>query len=169
MTWNLSRDRKLNLDDSSDPGRRKETDRRRRATGPLDAFRWGGRRAQVRRHEERQGAYFVDRFDNLTLVLVLSLLGLSLLDGVLTVELLKLNSEEINPAMKFLLNRGYTAFFLGKYLLTAAGLPFLLVYRNYPLFRSRFRAGALFPVFLVLYLVLVTYQLHLFERGRVMP
>jgi hypothetical protein len=133
-------------------------DRRQKPTGPLDALRLKGRRARVRRREERHAAYFVDRFDVSTLALIVALLGLTLADGVLTLHLLDGYCEELNPFMVPLLARGPLAFLMGKYLLTAAGLPFVTVYKNYPLFGTRFRVGFLLPVFVGLYLALVSYQ-----------
>ena len=112
------------------------------------------------------GAYFVDRFDAATLALIVALLGLTIADGVLTIELIDLNSEEVNPIMAHLLGRGEFDFLMGKYVLTAAGLPFLVVYQHYPLFRSRFRVGWLLPVFVVLYLVLLFHQWNLLQIGR---
>ncbi len=47
------------------------------------------------------------------------------------------------------------------------GLPFIVVYKNYPMFRTRFRVGFLLPVFIGLYLVLIGYQAFLFQMGGV--
>lgn len=141
-------------------------DRRRRPTSPLDALRLDGRRRRPRRDVERIGAYFVDRFDAGTLALVVGLLGLTIADGVLTIELIDLNSVEANPIMAYLLGRGIFAFLMGKYLLTATGLPFLVVFQHYPMFRSRFRVGWLLPLFVGLYLVLLFYQWNLLHLGR---
>jgi hypothetical protein len=146
---------------SSQPGQRGSADRRRVPTGPMDAFRLSGRRQQVRRGAEREGPFFTDRFDPLILGFIVAVLVLCIVDGVLTIELLDVNSEEANPVMRFLLDRGHLPFLVGKYAITAAGLPFLVVYKNWPLFGTRFRAGFLLPVFLGLYLVLVAYQVHL--------
>jgi Domain of unknown function (DUF5658) len=98
--------------------------------------------------------------------MIVSLLVLTIADGVLTLVLIDMNSEEANPIMAHLLGRGVLTFLLGKYLLTAAGIPFLVVYKNYPLFRSRFRVGWLLPAFIVLYLVLLFHQWTLFRLGR---
>jgi hypothetical protein len=149
----------------STEARRDESDRRRRPTSPFDAFRAAGRRTRPRRDKERRGAFFVDRFDTVTLAMVLSLLCLTIVDGVLTIELLEINSQEANPFMAYLLNRGPLAFLLGKYVLTAIGLPFIVVYKNYPMFRTRFRVGFLLPVFIGLYLALLLYQSVLFRIG----
>jgi hypothetical protein len=137
---------------------RRGEDRRHRPTSPLDAFRYGGRRCRPRRNDQRLGAFFVDRFDTVTLGMVVALLGLTLVDGLLTIELLEINSEEGNPFMHFLLAQGPMAFLLGKYVMTAAGIPFLVVYKNYRMFGSQFRVGYVLPMFLGLYLVLLSYQ-----------
>jgi hypothetical protein len=151
----------------STDGQRGPIDRRRRPTSPLDAFRLGGQRAEVRRREERHGAFFVDWFDTVTLAMIVTLLCLTIADGVLTIELLDTNSEEINPFMQHLLTRGHHAFLLGKYVLTAGGLPLIVVYKHYPLFGTRFRVGFLLPIFIGLYVALISYQVMLLEVGRV--
>jgi hypothetical protein len=139
------------------------TDRRKRPTSPLGALRRRGRRKSPRRGEELAGNFFVDRFDALTLAMIVGLLGLTITDGVLTIELLDRNSEEINPLMAHLLGRGHHVFLAAKYILTAAGLPFLVVFKNYRLFRTRIRIGYLFPAFLGLYLLLLSYQWTMLE------
>jgi hypothetical protein len=84
----------------------------------------------------------------------------------LTIELLDTNSEEMNPIMAHLILQGHQAFLLGKYVLTAAGLPFIVVYKNYPMFGTRFRIGFVLPVFVGLYVVLIFYQTKLLRIGR---
>jgi hypothetical protein len=145
---------------------RSQADRRERPTTPLDALRPGGRRTWPRRQEERLGRFFVDRFDATTLAMIVLLLCLTIADGVLTIELLDVNSEEVNPLMGHLLTRGHREFLLGKYVMTAAGLPFLIVYKHYPMFGTRFRAGWLLHVFISLYLMLLAYQWALLHAGR---
>lgn len=161
MTRDFPENDDRSFGDSSQPGRRSPTDRRHIPTGPMDAFRLSGRRQRVRRGVEREGSFFTDRYDALTLAFIVAVLVLCIVDGVLTIELLNGNSEEANPVMKFLLDRGHLPFLVGKYVITAAGLPFLVVYKNWPLFGTRFRAGFLLPVFLGLYLGLVAYQMHM--------
>jgi hypothetical protein len=152
--------------DESTPEGRRHIDRRRRPTSPLDTLRRGGRRCRIRREEERQGPHFVDRFHAGTLAMVVALLGLTIADGVLTIELIGLNSEEANPLMAHLLQQGDSTFLLVKYIMTAAGLPFVVVYQHYPLCGTRFRVGWLLPVFLALYLVLLLHQWTLLQIGR---
>jgi hypothetical protein len=114
-----------------------------------------------RRTEEHQKPYHVDRFDTTTFLWVIALLVLTLIDGLLTLILLEGDFEEINPAMRWLINLGPTSFILGKYALTAWGLPVLLVFRNYSLFHPRFRVSSVIPTMVGLYLMLVIYQFGL--------
>jgi hypothetical protein len=166
MNNGLLQDRDLNLSALAEPNRRDNSERRRAPTGPWDALRFCGRRQRVRRESERRGPFFVDRFDTITLAVVVGVLVLTILDGVLTIELLDKSSEEVNPVMRFLLGLGggHRPFLLGKYILTAIGLPFLVVFKNWPLFGTRFRAGFLLPLFLGLYLGLLVYQVHLLDQ-----
>jgi hypothetical protein len=145
---------------------RGEGDRRSRPTGPLDAFRLAGRRARIRRTVDRDLVHFFDRFHVFELALIVSILSLTIVDGILTVELLSTDCEEANPLMKLALQQGHGTFFVVKYVLTALGLPFLLVFKNHQLFGTRFRVGYVFPIFLLLYLMLVSYEVRLFQFRR---
>ena len=138
-------------------------DRRRRPTGPWDAFRLNGRRARPRRVEDRASGHFTDRFDGATFVLTLLLLVMTVVDGAMTLMLLDGGSEEANPVMRFLLERGPVFFLIGKYALTAAGVPFLLIYRNFTVFGTRFRIGYLIPVFVGFYFLVIGYQVALIQ------
>jgi hypothetical protein len=146
------------MTDLNELRQRHRPDRRKHPTSPLDSLRGAGRRKAPRRLDERSGDYFVDRFDATTLAMIVGLLGLTVADGLLTIELLDGNSQEVNPLMAHLLGQGHHAFLAGKYILTAAGLPFLVVFKNYRMFQTRFRVGYLFPMFIGLYLVLLCYQ-----------
>ena len=111
-----------------------------------------------RRASERQHPHAVDRFGVASLIFVILLLIFTVIDGVFTLHLLDQGCEELNPVMGFLLTKGMVSFLVGKYILTAAGLPILLVFKNYPLFGTGFRVGHLLPVFVGLYVPLLCYQ-----------
>lgn len=145
----------------SDRDRRLLADRRAAPTNLWWSLTLRGMRMWLRRKAERSQHYFVDRYRARVLILILLLLTLSIVDGVITLHLLDLGFTEINPLMRYLLSKGGTSFLIGKYALTATGLPFLVAYMHYPLFRSRFRVGYLLPFFVSLYLVLLGYQLGL--------
>lgn len=113
---------------------------------------------QSRRADELHQAYFVDQFPSHTLALVVILLVLSVCDAAITLILIEDGCEEINPLMIHLLNIGPLAFLIGKYILTAIGIPLLLVFKNHYLFRTHFRVGYIIPMFVVMYFVLIGYQ-----------
>lgn len=148
------------------PGAEKRSgaDRRRSPTGLSGCLPLAGRRKAQRRAEEHRQPYFVDRFSPMLLALVLMLLLASLIDAVLTIRLIQAGGTEINPLMDHLLSLGVLPFILGKYALTAIGLPLLVVFKNFYLFGTRFRVGYLFPVLLAMYGLLIGYQLVLMHR-----
>jgi hypothetical protein len=149
---------------------RGQTDRRLRPTTAWAAFGPSrGRRRRPRRVEERQVPHFVDLIDTSTFVLAVSLLLLTVIDGTVTLLLLGAGCEEVNPAMSYLLSQGPIHFLVGKYLLTSAGLPFLLIFRHFHLFRTRVRVGHLLPVFVALYLILLGYQVALLATPGPVP
>jgi hypothetical protein len=115
-----------------------------------------------RRTSEHGQPYFVERYSRAEFVFVILCLVFTLADGIITVYLLDVGScEEVNPVMDYLLRQGPVSFFLGKYLLTAAGLPLLLIFKNWYLFNTRLRVGHLLPIFVVLYTTLLVYQSYL--------
>jgi hypothetical protein len=140
---------------------RRDTDRRRWPTGPWSAWGFCGRRLRMRRSAEHRRPYFVDRFSSFLFICVLALLLGTVADGVLTLQLMDIDCQEVNPLMGYLLSRGVVTFLLGKYLLTVVGLPLLLVCKNYYLFGTFFRVGYLIPIFAVLYAGLIAYQAYL--------
>ena len=144
-----------------DTDKRSQPDRRREPTSPWAAFLPAGRRLRNRRADEHRRPYFVDRFPPSLLLLVLLLLAASILDAVLTLRLLQAGSQEINPLMNLVLGHGVEPFVLIKYVLTVAGLPLLLIFRNFYLFGTRMRVGHLIPTVVALYAVLIGYQLVL--------
>jgi hypothetical protein len=141
--------------------RRIVPDRRQTVTRAWDSLLGVGHRMFHRRRDEHAREYFVDRFPASTLVLILLILILSLVDAVITIHLLAADCGEANPLMAHLLEHGVTPFLVGKYTLTAVGLPVLLIFQNFRLFGTRFRVFYLLPVFVVLYVLLLAYQVSL--------
>ncbi len=116
---------------------------------------------RARRADEHRHVYYADRFSALTLGMIVAMLAASFADAILTMHLLGIGCREINPVMDFLLDCGVTWFFVGKYLLTAVGLPVLLILKNHYLFGTRFRVAHVIPAVLACYLVLIAYELYL--------
>jgi hypothetical protein len=131
-------------------------DRRRRPTRPWDFLSTPARRGTIRRLDDStSGPYhFVDRHGPSTIFWTLSLLLLTLLDGVLTLMIIDDHRGEANPFMACLIKRGADWFIIGKYLMTVAALPVLLIFKNYRMFRTRFLVGQAIPILVVLYVSL---------------
>lgn len=140
---------------------RQNADRRQKPTSPWNAWFGSGQRMRNRRDSEHLQQYFVDRFPLRTLAWILLLLSLSLTDAYFTLILLENGCEEVNPVMHHLIQRGTLSFVVGKYALTASGLPILLLFQNYFLFGTRFRVGYVIPSLVIMYTVLITYQWYL--------
>jgi hypothetical protein len=99
-----------------------------------------------------------DRLPVPTVLLVMAILTMTIGDGVLTLLLLDHQFEEANPLMRFFLGIHPMAFVIGKYALTAACLPFLLIFGHRPIFLPRLRVAHLLPAIMLLYVLLLTYQ-----------
>ena len=112
----------------------------------------------MRRAEEHDRPYLVDRVSWTFLATASLLLILTLVDGLITVALLDEGCEEANPLMAYLLDQGTGTFLVGKYVLTALFLPVALVMNHYRLFGTRLRVGHFIPIVVLLYLILIAYQ-----------
>ena len=155
-------------DAQSDPDKapRSRTDRRRRDLPFWSRRRLRGRRMRQRRADGHDALYLVDRVPGRVLVLAVAILIMTVVDGVFTVLLLERGCVEANPVMQYLLERGNWAFFTGKYVLTAAFLPVALVMNHYRLFGTRLRVGHFVPVVVVLYTLLIVYQVALWHESE---
>lgn len=141
------------------------TDRRQHDLPPWHPRRLRGRRIKLRRAEEHDQPYLVDRVGARHFALAAAMLILTLVDGVFTVLLLERGCVEANPVMQYLLDHGTLAFFAGKYALTAVFLPVALVMNQYRLFGSRLRVGHFVPLVVALYALLIVYQIGLWRMS----
>jgi hypothetical protein len=148
----------------TDAERRSQSDRRETPTSAWAALPPAGRRICSRRAEERRLPHYTDRFPPALLLMILMLLAASMVDATLTLQLIRVGCTEVNPLMGHLLECGVPAFLMGKYALTAVGLPILVIFRHHYLFGTRLRVEHLIPVALVLYAVLIAYQFVLVQR-----
>jgi hypothetical protein len=149
------------------PERRSGIERRRHTLaafwrGALNPRRRGGRRASDHAYA------IIDWHSPRVLALVMLILGLSALDGVLTLLLIAQGANELNPVMALFVpdNLGWFAFI--KLFLTSFGAAILVACARMKVFR-------LFPGELLLYLVvaaygvLVGYELFLLENPPMPP
>jgi hypothetical protein len=144
--------------------RRMKRDRRKKGSISIRSLLFGGRREIIRRHEDKNKFFYVDRYSQLHFVAIVLILSLSVADAVLTIVLINHGAREVNPVMAYCLDVGPYAFLSVKYLLTSAGLIVLLMLRNIFVRPLQIYTGSLFFYFLVAFISIVSWQIFLVYR-----
>ena len=134
------------------------SDRRKTPTPIFNRYLlWGGRRRLVRRSEDKKKHLFVDLYSARLLIAVVLLMCLSSLDAFLTLELIHRGKVvEANPVMAYFLNIGILPFTGIKFLITAASLIVLCVFKNVTVTRISL------PLAIKVYMAVVAYECYLF-------
>jgi hypothetical protein len=94
--------------------------------------------------------------------LTISVLLLSCADALMTLRLLERGASELNAIMRVLIESDTQLFAALKMALTGAGLLFLVIHHRFRVFR-RFRVDQLLCAVLLLYLLLIGYELALLQ------
>ncbi len=87
------------------------------------------------------------------------------LDAHFTLLFLAEGARELNVVMDVLIRRSDLLFVVVKYILTSAGLLFIITHKNFYIFRT-VRVGHLIYLVLTIYLVLILYELSLWPHVR---
>lgn len=124
--------------------------------GARNPRRRGGRRATDLRYA------VVDWYSPRLLIPVLTILGLCVLDGMLTVMLMRHGASELNPVMALFLPHNLLGFAIVKLTLTGAGLCVLVACSRMQLFR-KIPGELLVYAVLGIYVWLIAYELRLLE------
>lgn len=148
---------------SVNPQRRSGLDRRAETMPGFDNCKYWltGRRTYPRREEDRQKSYRTDRYDVKTFAAILTIIILSILDAIFTMYLISLGAIEVNPIMAYFLKCGSFKFFGVKYFLTCASIVFLLLNKNVYLFKYRIRTEIVFIVVVILFALVILWELYL--------
>lgn len=126
---------------------------------------WRGALQPRRRHGRRtsdQQYPIVDWHSPRVLALVITILGLCVFDGVLTVMLMSHGAVELNPVMALFLPHDLPWFAAVKLALTSVGVGVLVACSRMKLFRA-IPGEALLYVVVAGYFALVTYELELLK------
>ncbi len=153
-------------DSTSTPqARPRGPDRRQKPTNPFSFYSlFHGRRRAIRRVEDRDVHYYVDRYGPTSVTFFLTVLALCLLDALITIRLLQAGGEELNPVMHFLLQFGEAPFLVVKFGATVLALLVLIIHKEYYLARRRFRIRHLMAGALVVYALLILYEFTLLSK-----
>ncbi len=142
--------------------RRRSPDRRKAPTPLISRYTLkGGKRAHIRRKEDRKKHYFVDIYSGKFLFIIISLLILNAFDCYFSLTLIKDNlAIEANPIMASYLNFGELYFIIGKIVITTVAVIIFCIFKNFPL--TKF-----FLAFSVIaYLLLIIYELGIILKFK---
>lgn len=146
--------------------RRSGQDRRRTTLGSYISGALLRRRRRGRRHGDRYPV--IDWHSPRVWALVLMILGLCILDGVLTLVLMRHGAVEINPLMALFVPSHVEWFAFLKLTLTSVGLCVLAACSHMRLFR-RVSGEFLLLMVALAYLALIAYELEMLELAPHLP
>ena len=136
-------------------------DRRKRKIPPLKYLLFGGRRKRIRRKEDENGLIILDNHGPGIFALAVIILTLSIIDGLLTLNLIGRGAHEINPVMSYLIQLNPYIYFFAKCFLTGAGVILLILLRNYRSKLFGVRVSKLLPTMAVIFLIVTFYELYI--------
>ena len=119
--------------------------------------------------ERRQGVYehYVDRHEASLLLAILLTLVCCIADTYFTLLLLGAGGVELNPVMRALIERDIALFYTSKYVLTALGLIFLVMHKNFRIMRTVSGEQLIYLV-LAGYLLLIGYEVKLLIMAKIL-
>jgi hypothetical protein len=138
--------------------KRVRPDRRQTSTKPFGRYMLRGRRMKSRRRSEDRN-YYVDRYETGYFALICAVLLFCVLDAYLTLRILHIGGNELNPLMRFLLERKPGLAMTIKYLGLAASIVVILVHKNFTVI-GRLKAHYLLFAVLIIYGCLVAYEAY---------
>lgn len=142
--------------------RRKRIDRRIKPTSFFSKYSILGRRKNNRRITDPGYNYYVDRYGFKCIVAFIIILILCVIDAKITIRIVEAGGTEINPIMDWALSLGVTWFQIIKFSITGICLFFLMVHKNFVIFGGLINVRNVVTSILILYSVLVIYELYIY-------
>jgi hypothetical protein len=97
----------------------------------------------------------------ITILLAISVLCLSMIDGLATLQLIAAGMEEANPVMRTVMASGPVHFLAAKLAMTGTGMIVLVAARRRTLLGTRIRSPHVLLAIAALYALLIAYELAL--------
>jgi hypothetical protein len=144
--------------------RRSGKDRRAKRFGNLKWMLKRGQRRQVRRASDRRRIHELDLYPKELFFRIVLVLGLSVVDGMLTLWLIDSGAREINPIMAYYLKLGPQIFMAAKYMITVAVVLIAVALHHTALRILRVRAGQLLTAFAGCFAMVVAWELFLISH-----
>ena len=137
------------------------------------AFRLAATAKSLRRRNGRRGAdieqgFYTDHHDAPLLFMAMSVLLFSVLDSILTLQLIARGAEELNPLLAMLMNVNEHVFAWSKTGITAVVLVIFVSHANHKVF-GLLRIRKVLLIGLVVYVCLVAYEVTLMVMFAPLP
>ena len=135
--------------------RRISNDRRKEPTPGLSRYTLLGRRKTIRRKTDLQQGGYVDRYSSVLVFVLISIVGLNVLDALFTLMILDLKGWEANPVVSSVITLYGTKFWIWKYFIVSVSLVLLCLHSTFRLVKELIVAAG------CLYFMVVVYQIFL--------
>jgi len=142
---------------------RAKEDRRRSYLRSLLYSCFKRRRKAQRREHDRLENTFVDVHEPKLAYIFLLTLMLCIADAILTLNIIGNGGEEVNPFMRFLMEKDIELFFWVKFFMTSFGLLFLISHKHFTFYRVVSGYHILYGI-TAMYIVLVNYEIILLTQ-----
>ena len=133
-------------------------DRRAKSTPGLSFHTFFGRRKNIRRKEEQDKGGYVDRYSPGLFFFLVLIIGLNILDAVLTMMILDLRGFEVNPVVQSVITLHGNQFWVWKFGIVSTCTALLCLHSKFKRVReaiiaigSIYLTIVLYQVFLLLY------------------
>jgi len=140
---------------------RNGADRRKRKIPALKYLLFGGRRQRIRRKKDEGRLIIQDAHGSGIFALAVIILVLSAVDGLLALNLIGSAAREVNPVMSYFIEINPYLYFFAKCFFTIIGVVFIVILRNYKSRLLRWRLFRLLPVIMIVFMLIVLYELYL--------
>ena len=141
---------------------RRRSEDRRKGNMPIFSKYWlTGRRGVFRREEDRKLYRKLDRHNPKTLAIILTIIMLSIMDAIFTLELIHNGAAEVNPIMAYYLNFGPMVFFGAKYILTCASILLIFLNQHAYVLNNRVPMKSLYLFLIIPYVLVVQWEIYL--------
>jgi len=141
--------------------RRSGQDRREHQLSMFKRLFFTGIRQEIRRAEDRKSIVIYDRYKPSLFIDIITILGLSLLDALLTLILISQGAKELNPVMRYFLSHGPQVFISVKYGLTVLSVLIIMFIKEALSTRYRIGTDVFFHIFAALFGSVVLWEFYL--------
>ncbi len=136
-------------------GKRIQKDRRSQPTPGLSRYTLFGRRERLRRRIDQEKGGYVDRYSSGLFIILVSIIGLNVLDALLTMMILEVGGWELNPIVQSVMDLSGEKFWVWKFAIVSLSMVLLCLHSRF----KRVMVVCIGSGFI--YLVVILYQIFL--------